>query len=54
MKTEILRQSETDEIYIEKGKKDNLWLIQSTDRILIDKENIPELIKILQSFVEIN
>jgi len=51
MRTKRLKQSEMDDVYIKTSKQDNLWIIQSGDRILIERDKLPDLIKILQSFV---
>jgi hypothetical protein len=54
MKTEIVKQINNSDLTIEDMGAD-VFIEQFDERwIVIEKSNIPELIKILQSFVEIN
>jgi hypothetical protein len=53
MKTEIIEQIINDDIRLKENDSE-LFIKQMTDVIIVDKGRIPELIKILQSFVEIN
>ena len=51
MKAEILPQIECNDIYIE-NREFNAVIIQDLDYIIVNKSSIPDLIKILQSFIE--
>jgi hypothetical protein len=50
MKTEIIEQIINDDIRLKENDSE-LFIKQMTDVIIVDKGRIPELIKILQSFV---
>lgn len=51
MKAEILKQEIIHSIYIEDDIIEGIWLRQKDDMILVSKSKLPDLIKILQSFV---
>jgi hypothetical protein len=54
MKKEILNQAVNSKIIIENSKNGNIWIKDNEHWVLVKKDSLPELIKILQSFVEIN
>lgn len=45
LKQEYVKQIDVEEV------SDDIWVQQSNDLIIVEKKNIPDLIKILQSFV---
>jgi len=50
MKTEILKQKTLVPIVVNEKSKD-IWIEQTKDFIMVEKSKLPDLIKILQSFV---